>query len=60
MDKEQRHLVDAVDEDPNILENNKNYTIRFEKQRAIVQVRQEVSRLAFERALESPKFLDLH
>nr|ATL58095.1 ATP synthase CF0 subunit I [Azolla mexicana]ATL58201.1 ATP synthase CF0 subunit I [Azolla microphylla] len=54
LDKEQRDLVDAADEDPKRLEDSKNYTIRFEKQRAIEQVRQQVSRLASERALESP------
>nr|YP_010889561.1 ATP synthase CF0 subunit I [Cyrtomium caryotideum]WJJ69409.1 ATP synthase CF0 subunit I [Cyrtomium caryotideum] len=53
MDKEQRDLVDAADEDLKGLEDSKNYAIRFEKQRAIEQVRQQVSRLASERALES-------
>nr|YP_009690553.1 ATP synthase CF0 subunit I [Lindsaea linearis]QEG57333.1 ATP synthase CF0 subunit I [Lindsaea linearis] len=55
VDKEQRNLVDAADEDSKRLEDSKNYTIRFEKQRAIEQVRQQVSRLASERALESLK-----
>nr|YP_009690642.1 ATP synthase CF0 subunit I [Lomariopsis japurensis]QEG57422.1 ATP synthase CF0 subunit I [Lomariopsis japurensis] len=53
MDREQRDLVDAADEDLKGLEDSKNYAIRFEKQRAIGQVRQQVSRLASERALES-------
>lgn len=53
MDREQRDLVDAADEDLKGLEDSKNYAIRFEKQRAIEQVRQQVSRLASERALES-------
>nr|YP_009690997.1 ATP synthase CF0 subunit I [Saccoloma inaequale]QEG57777.1 ATP synthase CF0 subunit I [Saccoloma inaequale] len=53
MDREQRDLVDAADEDSKTLEDSKNYTIRLEKQRAIEQVRQQVSRLASERALES-------
>nr|YP_009746873.1 ATP synthase CF0 subunit I [Plagiogyria euphlebia]QII42519.1 ATP synthase CF0 subunit I [Plagiogyria euphlebia] len=53
MDREQRDLVDAADEDSKRLEDSKNYTIRFEKQRAIEQVRQQVPRLASERALES-------
>nr|YP_009548477.1 ATP synthase CF0 subunit I [Tryonia myriophylla]AYW15298.1 ATP synthase CF0 subunit I [Tryonia myriophylla] len=53
MDKERRDLVDAADKDLNGLEDSKNYAIRFEKQRAIEQVRQQVSRLASERALES-------
>nr|YP_010267305.1 ATP synthase CF0 subunit I [Brainea insignis]QKV47405.1 ATP synthase CF0 subunit I [Brainea insignis]QLD96871.1 ATP synthase CF0 subunit I [Brainea insignis]UIF93905.1 ATP synthase CF0 subunit I [Brainea insignis] len=55
MDREQRDLVDAADEDLKGLEDSKNYAIRFEKQRAIEQVRQQVSRLASERALESLK-----
>lgn len=53
MDREQRDLVDAADEDLKGLEDSRNYAIRFEKQRAIEQVRQQVSRLASERALES-------
>nr|YP_009426846.1 ATP synthase CF0 subunit I [Hymenasplenium unilaterale]ASU95545.1 ATP synthase CF0 subunit I [Hymenasplenium unilaterale] len=53
MDREQRDLVDAADEDLMGLEDSKNYAIRFEKQRAIEQVRQQVSRLASERALET-------
>lgn len=53
MDKERRDLVDAADNDLRGLEDSKNYAIRFEKQRAIEQVRQQVSRLASERALES-------
>nr|ATL58725.1 ATP synthase CF0 subunit I [Salvinia cucullata] len=53
LDREQRDLVEAADEDLKRLEDSKNYTIRFEKQRAIEQVRQQVSRLASERALES-------
>ena len=52
-DREQRDLVDAADEDLKGLEDSKNFAIRFEKQRAIEQVRQQVSRLASERALES-------
>lgn len=55
MDREQRDLVDAADKDLGGLEDSKNYAIRFEKQRAIEQVRQQVSRLASERALESLK-----
>nr|YP_003795566.1 ATP synthase CF0 subunit I [Pteridium aquilinum subsp. aquilinum]ADK47565.1 ATP synthase CF0 subunit I [Pteridium aquilinum subsp. aquilinum]QRK25961.1 ATP synthase CF0 subunit I [Pteridium aquilinum subsp. japonicum] len=53
MDREQRDLVEAADEDLKGLEDSKNYAIRFEKQRAIEQVRQQVSRLASERALQS-------
>nr|QKV46454.1 ATP synthase CF0 subunit I [Lemmaphyllum carnosum var. microphyllum] len=53
MDREQRDLVNAADEDLKGLEDSKNYAIRFEKQRAIEQVRRQVSRLASERALET-------
>ncbi|KAH7421353.1 hypothetical protein KP509_13G052600 [Ceratopteris richardii] len=53
MDKERQDLVDAADNDLNGLEDSKNNAIRFEKQRAIEQVRQQVSRLASQRALES-------
>nr|NP_848046.2 ATP synthase CF0 B subunit [Adiantum capillus-veneris]Q85FN3.2 RecName: Full=ATP synthase subunit b, chloroplastic; AltName: Full=ATP synthase F(0) sector subunit b; AltName: Full=ATPase subunit I [Adiantum capillus-veneris]AAP29378.2 ATP synthase CF0 B chain [Adiantum capillus-veneris] len=53
MDRERRDLVDAADNDLRELEESKNYAIRFEKQRAIEQVRQQVSRLASERAFES-------
>nr|QKV47159.1 ATP synthase CF0 subunit I [Lepisorus hederaceus] len=53
MDREQRDLVDAADEDLKGLEDSKNYAIRFEKQRAIEQVRRQVSRLASERAPET-------
>uniref|UniRef100_UPI0030FE7CF5 ATP synthase CF0 subunit I n=1 Tax=Equisetum palustre TaxID=113538 RepID=UPI0030FE7CF5 len=51
MEKEKQDLFDAADGDSKRLEESKNYTIRFEEQRAIEQVRQEVSRLALERAL---------
>lgn len=43
MDREQRDLVDAADEDFKGLEDSKNYAIRFEKQRAIEQVRYTLS-----------------
>nr|YP_010627361.1 ATP synthase CF0 subunit I [Christella latipinna]WBK27247.1 ATP synthase CF0 subunit I [Christella latipinna] len=52
MDREQRDLVDAADKDLKGFEDSKNFAIRFEKQRAIEQVQQQVSRLASERALE--------
>jgi F-type H+-transporting ATPase subunit b len=55
MDKEKKDLIDAADDDSKRLEDSKNATIRFEKQRAIEQVRQQVSRLALERALETLK-----
>nr|QUG10377.1 ATP synthase CF0 B subunit [Hymenophyllum coreanum] len=53
MEKEKRDLINAADEDSKRLEDSKNFTIRFEERRAIEQVRQQVSRLASERALES-------
>nr|YP_009667964.1 ATP synthase CF0 subunit I [Jubula hutchinsiae]QCW58740.1 ATP synthase CF0 subunit I [Jubula hutchinsiae] len=55
MDREKKELIDAADGDSKRLEDSKNATIRFEKQRAIEQVRQQVSRLALERALETLK-----
>jgi F-type H+-transporting ATPase subunit b len=55
MDREKKDLIEAADEDSKRLEDSKNATIRFEKQRAIEQVRQQVSRLALERALEKLK-----
>nr|QWW93175.1 ATP synthase CF0 subunit I [Lunularia cruciata] len=55
MEKEKQDLINAADEDSKRLEESKNATIRFEKQRAIEQVRQQVSRLALERALETLK-----
>jgi len=53
IEREKRELVDAANEDSRRLEDSKNATIRFEEQRAIEQVRQQVSRLALERALEA-------
>lgn len=55
MEREKQDLIDAADEDSKRLEDSKNATIRFEKQRAIEQVRQQVSHLALERALETLK-----
>nr|QWW93016.1 ATP synthase CF0 subunit I [Cyathodium smaragdinum] len=55
MEKEKQDLIDAADEDSKRLEDSKNATIRFEERRAIEQVRQQVSRLASERALETLK-----
>nr|QWW92343.1 ATP synthase CF0 subunit I [Ptychanthus striatus] len=55
MDREKKELIDSADGDSKRLEDSKNATIRFEKQRAIEQVRQQVSRLALERALETLK-----
>lgn len=53
IEKEKKELINAADEDSKRLEDSKNATIRFEEQRAIEQVRQQVSRLALERALEA-------
>lgn len=53
IEKEKKELIKAADEDSKRLEDSKNATIRFEEQRAIEQVRQQVSRLALERALEA-------
>nr|UTS56969.1 ATP synthase CF0 subunit I [Schizaea tenella] len=53
MEREKQDLVNAADEDLKTFENDKNSTIRFEKRRAIQQVRRRISRLASERSLES-------
>nr|NP_683780.2 ATP synthase CF0 B subunit [Chaetosphaeridium globosum] len=53
LEREKLELIKAADEDSKRLEESKNVTIRFEQQRAIEQVRQQVSRLALERALET-------
>nr|QTT78464.1 ATP synthase CF0 B subunit [Andreaea rupestris var. fauriei] len=53
MEREKQELIHAADEDSKRLEDSKNATIRFEEQRAIEQLRQQVSRLALERALEA-------
>lgn len=53
IEREKKELVNAADEDSKRLEDSKNTTIHFEEQRAIEQVRQQVSRLALERALEA-------
>lgn len=63
IEREKEELIKAADEDSKRLEDSKNMTIRFEEQKAIVQVRQQVSRLAVERALEvinSRLNMDLH
>nr|YP_009732764.1 ATP synthase CF0 subunitI [Buxbaumia aphylla]QHU77106.1 ATP synthase CF0 subunitI [Buxbaumia aphylla] len=53
IEKEKKELIYAAEEDSKRLEDSKNTTIRFEEQRAIEQVREQVSRLALERALEA-------
>jgi len=63
MEKEKQELIKAADEDSKRLEEAKNITIRFAEQKAIVQVRQQVSRLTVKRALEiinNRLNLDLH
>lgn len=53
MEREKQELIRAAEEDSKRLEDSKNATIRFEEQRVIEQVRQQVSRLALERAFET-------
>ena len=53
MQREKQQLIQAADEDSKRLEDSKNATIRFEEQKAIEQVREQVSRLALQRALET-------
>jgi len=63
MEREKQELIKAADEDSKRLEETKNLTIRFAEQKAIVQIRQQVSRLTVKRALEiinSPLNGDLH
>jgi F-type H+-transporting ATPase subunit b len=58
MEREKQELIHVADEDSKRLEDSKNATIHFEEQRAIEQVRQQVSCLALEstsEALNSPK-----
>nr|WGO60115.1 ATP synthase CF0 subunit I [Aneura pinguis]WGO60201.1 ATP synthase CF0 subunit I [Aneura pinguis] len=55
MEKEKKDLIDGTDGDLRRLEDSKNATIRSEKQRAIEQVQQQVSRSALERTLETLK-----
>nr|QIB71401.1 ATP synthase CF0 subunit I [Selaginella tamariscina] len=51
--REKQNLADSADKDLKRLEDSKNATIRFEEQRAIEQVRQQVAQFALERALEA-------
>jgi F-type H+-transporting ATPase subunit b len=63
MERDKQELIKAADEDSKRLEEAKNLTIRFAEQKAIVQIRQQVSRLTVKRALEiinSRLNLDLH
>lgn len=63
IEREKQELIKVADEDSKRLEEAKNLTIRFAEQKAIVQVRQQFSRLTVKRALEiinSRLNLDLH
>ena len=63
MEREKQELIKAADEDSKRLEETKHLTIRFAEQKAIVQVRQQVSQLTLKRALEminSRLNLDFH
>lgn len=53
IEKGKKDLIKAAHEDAKRLEESKNATLRFEEQRAIEKVRQQVSRLAMDRALET-------
>jgi F-type H+-transporting ATPase subunit b len=46
-----QELIQAANEDAKRLQESKNATLRLEEQRAIEKVRQQVSRLALDRAL---------
>nr|QGU93074.1 ATP synthase CF0 subunit I [Selaginella nummulariifolia] len=53
MQREEQDLANSADGDSKRLEDSKNATICFEEQKAIEQVRQQVSQLALERALKA-------
>ena len=55
IERGKKELIQAANEDAKRLEESKNATLRFEEQRAIEKVRQQVSRLAMDRALETLK-----
>nr|YP_010933461.1 CF0 subunit I of ATP synthase [Streptosarcina costaricana]WKT08952.1 CF0 subunit I of ATP synthase [Streptosarcina costaricana] len=55
MKRENLDLMKAAEEDSKRLEDSKNATIRLEEQRAIEEVRRQVSRLALEKASEALK-----
>nr|YP_010451493.1 ATP synthase CF0 subunit I [Schizaea pusilla]UTV01466.1 ATP synthase CF0 subunit I [Schizaea pusilla] len=52
MEREKQDLVNAADEDLKTFENDGDSTIRFEKRRAVEQVRRQIARLAPERSLK--------
>lgn len=53
IERAKNELIQAANEDSKRLEESKNATLRFEEQRAIEKVRQQVSRLAMNRALQT-------
>jgi F-type H+-transporting ATPase subunit b len=53
LEREKQQLIAATDEDSRRLKESKDATIRFEEQRAIEQVRQQVSRLALDQTLKA-------
>lgn len=53
IERAKNELIEAANEDSKRLEESKNATLRFEEQRAIEKVRQQVSRLAMNRALKT-------
>jgi F-type H+-transporting ATPase subunit b len=52
IERAKKELIQAANEDSKRLEESKHATLRFEEQRAIEKVRQQVSRLAMNRALQ--------
>lgn len=57
IERGKKDLIQAAHEDAKRLEDSKNATLCFEEQRAIEKVRQQVSRLVMDRALETLKNL---
>jgi len=53
IERAKNELIQAANEDSKRLEESKNATLRFEEQRAIEKVRQQVSRLAMNRAVKT-------
>lgn len=51
IEREKEDLINAAHENLERLEDSKNETVHFEQQRAIDQVRQQISRQALRRAL---------
>jgi F-type H+-transporting ATPase subunit b len=53
IDREKEELIKAADEDYRRLEDSKQATIHFEEQRAVEEVRRQVSRLALAQAFKA-------